>query len=110
MTLPKWLQFLRDDEAVEPGDALILDGSDIAEIELGIGDVAIFHGDLSDYTAEILDIQPATTYLPEYYRLRVYTDRDMLDWIWCRAERLTLLMKAAALTSPNEVQTVSAVS
>lgn len=108
MALPKWLQLFREQEAFEPGDALMLDGSDVAEIELGVGDVAIFHGDLSDYTAEILDMQPATAYLPEYYRLRVWTDRDAIDWVWCTAARLTLLMKAAALVAPAETVTASA--
>ena len=55
-----------------------------------------FHGDLSDY-GEILEMQPATTFRRNTTGC-AWTDRDAIDWVWCTAERLTLLT-AAALTS-----------
>lgn len=102
MALPKWFLFFREQATLEPGDALMLDGSDVADIELGVGDVAIFHGDLRDYTAEIVGIDPATRYVEERFHLNVYTPRgDVLTWVWCTRERLTLLIKAAALTNAS---------
>jgi len=79
---------------LDPADTLLPDAP--RDYTPRIGDSVIFHAYFNDYEALVVDIRPATGLTPERYHLYVYDELGVLTWVWCRRERLDILLTREA--------------
>lgn len=60
------------------------------------GDRVILHGVFNDYEADVYDVQPARGWTPTMIHLWVDDHDGVLTWVWCHADRVTIVLTAEA--------------
>lgn len=67
------------------------------EYEFRLNDRVTYHGYFNDYPATVVGIRHGTRLAPTTYRLSVEDEFGILDWVWTRAERITIVLTATAV-------------